>query len=322
MAWERGKEDVDAKHVAVLLAVIGISQEDWDKQRQILGTAKEEAGRYERASVQIRNQITRLLTTHYELLMANSETIAQSPRWYHIQLHGLKFGMMYFGGVSLRLGPLVGAWSDGELCVEKEEGKIIVYSGGCSPLSGWNSLQCYNLSTREHAKYSNALYQVTSSIGRVMRRSNESRGFSYLSFPQALVQLGVEFAPATIYRNGQQWGVYDFQSATLKIDESEITFDFDTVDTDPMSTPLVVTETAWGPKKQGGRIVIGNLLTGKLGSYIGEEWALKMPDGKWTLKAGHIVNPEGFPVVDWDSDIPPKVQVWIASYLSLQKLQS
>ena len=317
VAWERGKEDIEPKYFEALIEVIGISPEEWAHQRQILDSEKARAKTYQSASSEVSGQMTRLIVEHIELLMAHAERIADSPRWHHIRVHGIKFGMMYFGGASVQLGALIGAWAAGELQVDTEEGPVWIYSGGCSPLSGWNSLWGFNIRSKKHGHYSNIFQSASDPIHRMMKRCKAaSAGFSALSLPQLLVELGVAIPSVTLSLHGEAWAEYDFQSSTLTIGDEAVEFDFSLVDSDPLSRPPVATETVWGNTRHGGRPVIGNLLTGQLGAYVGEEWTVDTAAGAWTLKAGQLVNPAGIPVLSWSSDIPPLVQIWLAERLA------
>ena len=316
LAWEKGQKDIDERFFISLRECLGISHHIWTQQRELLKVAKREAHQYIRAQLSVNNQTTELLVKHYEMLMENADRIAKSPQWHHIQLHGLKFGMMYFGGVSVQLGALFGAWAAGELHVETEDGSVLIYSGGCSPLSGWNSLHGFNVRTLKRGQYSNIFKRASLPIGAAMKRCRQSKGYSHLSLTQLLAVLGQNIPSATLLFKGKPWAEYDFRERTLQIGETRAKFDFDDFQADSFSSASVGIETVWGPKSHRGRPVVGNLLSGQMGAYIGEEWTVSSSEGVWRLKPGQLITPEGLPIVSWQSDIPPKVQVWLVRFLS------
>ncbi|MGC6508822.1 MAG: hypothetical protein ACON4U_10425 [Myxococcota bacterium] len=319
LAWEQGQKDIDEHFIKPLQNCIGISQQNWGRQRALLDVAKLTAQHYVQAHLNINNQTTKQLVTHFDLLMDNADKIRTSPQWHHIQLHGLKFGMMYFGGVSVQLGALVGAWSAGQLQAETEDGCVWIYSGGCSPLSGWNSLHGFNARTQQRGQYSNIFTSASSPIGFVMKRCRQSKGYSNLSLTQLLAILGQNIPPAVLLLNGKMWAEYDYTKRTLQIGQRMTKFDFDDLQGDLLSSPPVGIETVWGPKSHRGRPVVGNLLSGQMGAYIGEEWTVNSSKGVWRLRPGHLITPEGLPMVSWDSDIPPEVQVWLVRYFTEMK---
>ena len=138
-----------------------------------------------------------------------------------------------------------------------------------------------------------------------------SMGFSQWSLSQLLSQLGVSLEPAAIFHCGQPFATYDFNNSVLSIEGREIVFPLQKHDAHQYHRTTVTTEADWGQPGSGGRIVLGDLLTGQLGSYRGEKSTVDHHTGSWTLKPGVLCRPDGCPVLSWTADIPPMVQAWL-----------
>jgi hypothetical protein len=206
---------------------------------------------------------------------------------------------------------LLQAWSEGRLIAQTDDGPVWIFSGGCSPLSGWNTLHGFNYRTRNCKGYRHLFRPASKEIGAMIRHCRDTgMGLSNWSLPQLLSQLGVPTEPANLKLQGKEWGRYDFTTGELALDNETICFPVLASDSHTFHRAGFGVEASWD-KTKGRRVVIGDLLTGQHGVYRGEQWVVEHKTGRWVLKPGVLYRPDGYPILSWDSDIPPMVQAWL-----------
>ena len=125
-------------------------------------------------------------------------------------------------------------------------------------------------------------------------------------------QFGVYISDATIYHEEVEIGTYNFSKSTLYWKNEEIQFPLQKEDAYYFNEQNRTITEEWGPPMENGKLIIGNILTGQAGAWQGEKWEIQFNAQKWVIRPGALCNPQGFPEISWDMDIPPLVQEWIA----------
>ena len=311
---EQGEMEPTEEQKDVLLSTLRISTVEWAEKRAVVDQAKKRARRYSTASSTIVQQTEEFLAHESTLLLQQHKLIQATSHWKHIHLPGQRFYMMYMGGgASVQLGPLLDIWSTGGLQTQRPEGDFFVTSGQCSPLSGRHTVDGFFRETGHRKRLKNLDRGIaTSLIGKALTPLRQgAMGTSAWSLPQLLAQLKRPIQPAEIFWQDDLHGQYDFHTATLQWKGEEISFPLLTKHAHSTTYADYSVEEKWSTPTRQGRIVLGDILTGQFGSYLGEQHTVQTTSGHWTLHPGFAQDPAGFPQIRWTADLPPLVQVWL-----------
>jgi len=311
---EKGEKTPTPEQTRILQATLQISREQWQAELKKVELAQESSSFYVKVQGRIISQVEQALANHAGQLLKLLPRIQETSNWRHIQLPGQKLYMAYIGGGSaVQLGQLLTIWDAGGLRTEIKGGEFLLTSGQCSPLSGSHVVDGFFLNSGERRRIRNLERGVaTSLIGNAIAPMREgSLGRSSWSLPQLLSQIGIPTETANVFWQRELVGKYDFHTATLRFKGEKICFPLLENQAHSLEYADYSAEDSWGDAKTGGRIIIGDLRTGQLGSYQGEQYQVHTADGNWTLRPGCAINPFGFPTMHWSADIPPLVQVWL-----------
>ncbi|MEC7986620.1 MAG: helix-turn-helix transcriptional regulator [Myxococcota bacterium] len=303
--WEKGEEDPDPKYHAAIQDFLEIPPRLWEEKRAVRAQWTTLAEAYQRSKLQVEEHVQALLANHSDFLLSHQETILQTSNFRHIQLHGLLFSMAYIGGGStVQLGALLKAWGMGNLQTEK----VRIFSGGCSPLSGRHQMRGFSRTDRTIGTYQSLFPRASAEIGPMIALCKKmGMGMSHWSLAQLLAQFGISIDKAEIYAGQRLWGSYDFHRSVLSVAGKEISLSLSLESALSFQPTHVESEEHWEASR-GRRVSIGDISTGQFGVYQGDRWSIREEEGIWSLKAGQLIDPEGFPVLRWTADIPTAAQ--------------
>jgi hypothetical protein len=305
LTWERGEHMPTSEQLLMLRDALGVGASAWDEQMEVL----EAAAMYKRADWLIQRQTRALLACHYERLLDHADAINVIPSWRHIHLPGLTMGLMYVrGSTYIPLGGLIAAWRSGALCADTEDGRFFAMTGGGSPLTGTQRFMGF-IEGQSEVQWRSDVHLIGPLVSSIPTWRTLSQTKSSWSLPQFLAQLGVEIPPARIWCHGDERGSYDFHRAVLTWDGTEVAFPLGLDDAaTAVELDMQVTEERQPHRK---RLVIDDLLAGKSGAWNGERWTVEAAGGSWQIRPGCAENPQGYPVLRWDRELPPLVGAWI-----------
>ena len=312
--WENGKDFPSKKYSQKIIRALKIPIEQWTAQIEKIhgGTQRDES--FEELKTRILQQTKQDLILNIPLLMDKVEEISKVPNWSHIHLPGLEFGLMYIcGATTVQLGALLTTWKEGKLYKTTDDGDFYLLSGGGSPLSGMHKFIGFYRGKTTIQTHRSLLTGLGPFLGPVIQEfKTHNQLSSQWSLPQLLSQFGVYISDATIYHEEVEIGTYNFSKSTLYWKNEEIQFPLQKEDAYYFNEQNRTITEEWGPPTENGKLIIGNILTGQAGAWQGEKWEIQFDAQKWVIRPGALCNPQGFPEISWDMDIPPLVQEWIA----------
>ena len=314
LRWEQGEEDPDEQYHVRICLFLDIETVVWQEKRALRERGMALHRIYEKAHVQVKQNTEQLLARYCDLLLSHTNSILSFSNFRHIPLPGLFFSMAFGGGTIVPLGALLQAWSQGHLRTKT----TWIFSGGCSPLSGSNSLSGFDDVTRRISGFRNIFPRASTEIGPMIELCRQmSAGVSSWSLPQLLAQLGEEIPPVDIFRDEEKWGTYDFQSCVLHIGAEDHHFPLDIEDVGVIHTTSLEIED--DVEKRGGHLFLGDLHTGQKGLYVGEKYRLHTDEKVWGLRSGNLLDEEGIPVLHWSADLPLPVAEALCSLYEAQR---
>jgi len=294
--WERGDAHPAHHFHAPLRAILQITQAEWDAQLAAREKLRRHADPFTQSDRDQQQQVYQDLARHCDLLLAHLPEIAATQRWRDIHLPGLSFGLVYLGGITtVHLGELLAAWEAGTLQVADRDGQSVwLLSGGASPLSGSHTVRGFFRHNRSCAVFKGTFRgSIAAPLADIIRRGRAAEhGASPWNLPQLLAQLGASIAPAILSTPTQTLGRYDFATATLHWRGTQVRFPLLRAD-----ATAAVDWDAPAPVEQ-----------------------LETTSGTWSLRSGHLRDPQGYPQVLWSRALPPLVQSWIVHRLTDEPL--
>ena len=205
------------------------------------------------------------------------------------------------------LGGLVSMWSDGLF----QTSTHYLLRGGGSPLSGRQTFVGFKKKKPHAVEALNSVYRpLASHLGPLMQRVRQLRTeYSVWSLTQYLAILGVEVPSVSIYTDEQILAVYTPKNASLEFSDcanwgdERIEFPLLRKDLKTQTKNSFSTSAVYGPPKERGRLIVGDVLTGQMGAWKGERWSYLGKCGRWKLEPGKICLNE-VSLIYWDQDLP------------------
>ena len=311
VSWERGDGFPNDEHSTHIIRVLSLSQAEWLDAQHPIDQAHSKDRLFQHAQSKVEISVRQGCVENHKRLLQQVDEILETPNLSQIPIHGQHMGMMYVGGaVNMILGGLLSMWSEGLFQTERH----YLLRGGGSPLSGRQTFVGFEKEEPHSVESLTSVYRpLAPSLGPLMQHVRQLKTeYSVWSLSQYLAVLGVDVPSVEIHTEDGLLGMYTPKNASLELSNSSewgegvTQFPLLRKDLKTQIKPSFSTSTVYGPSKEKGRLVVGNILTGQMGAWKGERWSFEGNSGSWTLRPGQICLNE-IPLIYWERDLPSLV---------------